>query len=130
MFKILGTDDAVNTCDCCGKSNLKSTVIVDVDGEVLHYGSVCATRHTKLTAREIKTAIQSEQDGRVMAAQKEFKASAEHIAHAAAINRAHALKIRPGVVFMDYCRAEYDAASGKARQIAARYNVEVFRVWV
>lgn len=128
MIKILGTDDAVNTCDCCGKSGLKSTVIVDVDGEVMHYGSVCATRHTKLTAREIKTAIQSEQDGRVIAAQKEFKASVEHAAHVAIMNRAHTFKIRPGLDFMDYCRAESAGADRKAREIAARHGVEVFKV--
>lgn len=128
MFKILGTDDAVNTCDCCGKTNLKSTVIVEVDGDVLHYGAVCATRHTKLTAREIKAAIQSELDGRVMAAQKAYKATPEYAAERAIMARANTFKIKPGVEFMTYVRAEVSAAAAKAREIAAQYGVEVFKV--
>lgn len=44
MIKYLGTDDSINTCDCCGKSSLKHTVGLDFDGEILHYGVVCAGR--------------------------------------------------------------------------------------
>lgn len=54
MIRILGIDDAVNTCDCCGKTGLKHTVLVESLGEVYHYGSVCATKHTGLTEKEIK----------------------------------------------------------------------------
>ena len=43
MFKVLGVDDSVSVCDCCGKSNLKKTVVLENDGgEILHYGSDCA----------------------------------------------------------------------------------------
>lgn len=128
MFKILGTDDAVNTCDCCGKSNLKSTVIVEVDGEVLHYGSVCATRHTKLTAREIKAEIQSEQDGRIMAAQKAYKSSPEAIAAAAKLDQAHRQGVKPGREFMEFCKAEQNAAAIVARQLAAKFGIEVYKL--
>lgn len=36
--------DEVNTCDCCGKTPLKSTVAFECQetGETLHFGSVCA----------------------------------------------------------------------------------------
>lgn len=54
MFRIIGIDDSVNACDCCGKSNLKSTVVVDIDGTLYNYGSVCASWHTGLSDREIK----------------------------------------------------------------------------
>lgn len=50
---ILGINDAIHNCDCCGKSNLKSTVIVDVDGSIFHYGSSCATKNTGLTSKII-----------------------------------------------------------------------------
>lgn len=129
MFKILGTDDAVNTCDCCGKSNLKSTVIVEVDGEVLHYGSVCATRHTKLTGKEIKHAIKSAEDGLKIAAQKAFRASVEYSAAAAKMNQAYAQKIKPGREFMEFCKEAKIAADTVAVKIAAEFGVEVYQVY-
>jgi len=129
MFKILGTDDAVNTCDCCGKTNLKATVIVEVDGEILHYGSVCATRHTGLNSKEIKVAIQTEVDGRKLAAQKAYRNSPEQARAAAKMNQAHRQGIKPGRPFMEFCRAEQEAAATVARKIAAEFGVEVHQVY-
>lgn len=42
-MRIYWTDE-VNTCDCCGKTPLKSTVAFECQetGETLHFGSVCA----------------------------------------------------------------------------------------
>lgn len=57
MITILGTNDAVNSCDCCGKANLKSTVIIDIDGEIFHYGSVCASRNTRIEAKAISKTL-------------------------------------------------------------------------
>jgi hypothetical protein len=41
-IKILGISDEVLTCGCCGKSNLKRTVALDIDGDVAYYGTDCA----------------------------------------------------------------------------------------
>lgn len=42
-MKLLGTDDSINVCDCCGKSNLKYSVTLETDaGDIVHYGSDCA----------------------------------------------------------------------------------------
>jgi len=129
MFKILGTDDAVNACDCCGKSNLKSTVIVDVDGEILHYGSVCATRHTKLTSSEIKAAIKLESDGRIESARKMYKNSPEAIAAEVTLAQANRQGVKPGKDFFEFCRITNDAAQLVARKIAAEFSVEVYQVY-
>lgn len=44
MWKVLGKNDEVTTCECCGKSNLKLTVILtNGEGEV-RYGRDCAAR--------------------------------------------------------------------------------------
>lgn len=43
-FKLLGITDENTTCDCCGKSNLKCTVALDHDGDVVFYGRDCAGR--------------------------------------------------------------------------------------
>ena len=129
MFKILGTDHAVNTCDCCGKTNLKATVIVEVDGEVLHYGSVCATRHTGLNSKEIKVAIQTEVDGRKLAAQKIYRNCPEQARATAKMNQAHRQGVKPGREFMEFCRAEQESANTMARKIAAEFGVEVHQVY-
>ena len=128
MFKILGTDDAVNTCDCCGKTNLKATVIVEVDGEVLHYGSVCATRHTKLTGKEIKQAIKSAEDGRRMAAQKEYRASPECVALQVCINQAHRAGVKPGREFGDFTREASAADNEARRRIAEKFNLQPWQL--
>ncbi len=41
-IKLLGISDEVNNCECCGKANLKKTVVLDFDGGIRYYGSDCA----------------------------------------------------------------------------------------
>lgn len=44
-MKVLGINDDVTTCEACGKSNLKKTVVLETaDLGVVHYGSDCAAR--------------------------------------------------------------------------------------
>lgn len=43
-MKVLGITDSVNVCDCCGKKDLARTVAIDLDGEVVYYGTSCATQ--------------------------------------------------------------------------------------
>jgi len=44
--RCLGLTDEVTACDCCGRTNLKSTVAISLDGESdpVYYGSQCAER--------------------------------------------------------------------------------------
>ena len=42
-IKIIGMSDE-ETCGCCGKTNLKRTVRVQVNGEEQHWGVVCASK--------------------------------------------------------------------------------------
>lgn len=60
MSKALGIDDSVNACECCGRQNLKFTVVMELDdGSIAHYGQVCAARNSgksqSAISREIKT---------------------------------------------------------------------------
>jgi hypothetical protein len=44
-YKFCGTTDEITTCDCCGKSNLKKTVVLqNENGDYLYYGVDCAAR--------------------------------------------------------------------------------------
>jgi hypothetical protein len=42
-IKIIGMSDE-DTCGCCGKTNLKRTVRVEVNGEEQHWGVICASK--------------------------------------------------------------------------------------
>jgi hypothetical protein len=44
-FTICGISDKTE-CDICGKTNLKMTIVIESQetGEILHYGSDCASR--------------------------------------------------------------------------------------
>lgn len=128
MIKILGTDDTVTTCDCCGKSNLKHTVIVDVDGEVFNYGSTCATRHTGLKPGQIKSAIEQKRLDARAAASKEFRATPECIAHQAKLAQLTRDKVRPGKEFCEAQR-ECQLKSNEVQQcIATKYSLDMWEV--
>lgn len=49
--KVLGITEQVNTCDCCGKSDLKRTVaIMDMETqEINYYGTTCAAKVEKFS---------------------------------------------------------------------------------
>lgn len=125
---ILGTDDSINTCDCCGKSGLKHTVIVSVDGEVMHYGSTCATRHTGKTASQITRDIQAADVAKVTAARAAYAATPEALHYEATVARANVFKIKPGREFMQYCAIAHGEAMAVARSIAAARGVEVYKL--
>jgi hypothetical protein len=44
-YTVLGISDKTE-CDVCGKTNLKMTIVIESQesGEILHYGSDCASR--------------------------------------------------------------------------------------
>ena len=48
-YAIHGTTDEITVCACCGKKNLRNTVVLEVlegegVGDLLHFGSHCAAR--------------------------------------------------------------------------------------
>jgi len=45
-YEFIGSTDEVTTCECCGKSNLKKTVILRhiASGDYRFFGTVCASR--------------------------------------------------------------------------------------
>lgn len=57
MKTIIGYTDSVNECDCCGKTELKGTFCIDLDGVELYYGSVCAFKTHGVSDEEKKSAI-------------------------------------------------------------------------
>jgi hypothetical protein len=63
-YTFLGTTDEVDTCDCCGKQNLKVAVAIeDVEtGTVSYFGTTCAARALKLQVAEVKAGARAADD--------------------------------------------------------------------
>ena len=127
MTKILGTDDSVNSCECCGKSGLKYTVVVEINGEIMHYGSTCATKHTGMKSGQIKKAIEVEQQKIVDAAKKEFHSSVEFLQHQAKLAQLnHDKTVRSGKEFHNAQKDADIIATSKKREIATKYSLQMY----
>ena len=62
-FTAIRLDDSVTTCDCCGRKNLKATVLMHSDlGAVVHFGQVCAARNSGKTRQQVTKEIRAERD--------------------------------------------------------------------
>lgn len=127
-YRTLAIVNDVHTCDCCGKSNLKCTVAMESDdGDVVHFGTVCATRHSGRDLPTIKREIQTAKESARAAARKEYVQSSEHLAAQLIMMAARRLNLT-GKQFRDHCRAEQDAATAKRAEIAARHGLHAFEV--
>lgn len=62
-YTAICTDDSITACECCGRTNLKSTVLMQSDlGELVHFGRTCAARNTGKTSQQITKEIRAERD--------------------------------------------------------------------
>jgi hypothetical protein len=126
QFTYLGTTDEVDTCDCCGKTNLKCTVAFEkVDGAVVHFGTTCAARHTGLKlneweskAREAKQAVEREVRARIIA-------TPEHKEVERVSAEARALKLSPGTPFRTFTAQAFDALASVEKSIRAEISIAV-----
>ena len=41
---LLGVTDEITTCELCGKTPLKRTYALDIDGQTVYYGTTCGSR--------------------------------------------------------------------------------------
>lgn len=62
-FQVIGISDEVLACDCCGKTNLKRTVVIQDNetSEVKYFGTTCAAAPAKGfdLVKEIKEAVRA-----------------------------------------------------------------------
>jgi hypothetical protein len=62
-YTAICTDDSITTCDCCGRTNLKATVLMQSDlGQLVHFGRTCAARNTGKSSQQITKEIRAERD--------------------------------------------------------------------
>lgn len=53
-MNILGISDEVTTCECCGKSGMKRTVVISCGDGMKFYGTSCASKAFKTPQDTIK----------------------------------------------------------------------------
>ncbi len=60
----LHLDDTVTSCDCCGRKDLKATVLMrnDETGAEFFFGRTCAARNSNKTSQQIIKEIRAERD--------------------------------------------------------------------
>lgn len=56
MKTIIGYTDSITECECCGKTDLKGTYCLDIDGVEVYYGSVCALKKHGVSIEDQKIA--------------------------------------------------------------------------
>lgn len=81
-YTIKGITDEVDTCECCGRKDLKRAVaLVDERGEVVFMGVVCAAAALNLPADEVRTGAKNAQLAQdlALAKAKADKAQAEFL---------------------------------------------------
>lgn len=119
----INTDDSVTTCDCCGRTGLKFTVLMSNGA---HYGSVCATKHSGKTAKALAAEISLAERARMAAAREEYNKHPATIAWLAKMaQRPRTMIGRPAA---DFIRAESEAELSARRAIAARHGVSAFQL--
>lgn len=60
MKRILGISDEVTTCECCGRTNLKNTVVIGTEEGEAYYGCSCAAKFLGRTSKGATTKIANE----------------------------------------------------------------------
>lgn len=128
-YTTLAIVDDVNTCDCCGKSNLKSTIAMERDdGEVVYFGSVCATRHSGRDSKAIRSEAKRAHDANVKTATVRYRNSYEAVEYSIKLAEASRLGIRPGKAFADHVRDAGAAADAKRKELAAQFHVAAYEI--
>lgn len=129
QYRVLGFEEAINTCDCCGKTNLKGTFAVErADGEILHYGSVCVTRHTGKAPKVVRQEAKDATESRRQVAVAEYIAMGTDAALSAKLAALHAAGTPIGKSFREACRAESDADTTARAAIAAKHGFKPFEL--
>lgn len=60
VYTVLGISDEQTSCDCCGRQDLKATVVLEgPDGEVVRFGRDCAARVTATSPKAVASAVRT-----------------------------------------------------------------------
>ncbi len=124
-MKALYITDEIDTCDCCGRTDLKATVAMQLsDGGILYYGRTCAARNSGKDQRRIKEEIIQEANDNAGRASNEWQLSAECRAL-----REYRQSAPWATIGFDAYEASdvVQAAEAKRAEIAAKYRISTYR---
>jgi ribosome-binding protein aMBF1 (putative translation factor) len=76
-YQVVGITDEQDTCELCGRQNLKSVIVLDADGEFVFYGSECGAKMTGKPVRDINREAKSAQKAADLKAENERRAARE-----------------------------------------------------
>ena len=87
-YKMIGITDEVTSCDCCGRTDLKRTVVLERtdDGVIVYFGTTCGARAIGWTTKEFAAAAKDAQIERQRAITRFYNA------HPASQKRQQSLK--------------------------------------
>lgn len=97
VYKVLGTTDDVTECGICGKIELKGTMVLDLDGEIIYAGFTCGARLAGKPVRELRTAAARADRARVQAAHDAWRAWS-HARHTFEMDLGNRVLARLGLV--------------------------------
>jgi len=87
-MKAITFTDSVNTCDCCGRTELKGTYLVlDSENNEYYYGSTCVKRNLSISQSELTNQINLDKKQRQYNANKEYKNSEIHVNYTEALKK-------------------------------------------
>jgi len=67
-YTFIGTTDEVTQCGCCGRDNLKGTVVLKTsDGDFVFFGSTCGAKALGWTVKDFNAAANNAQKERINA---------------------------------------------------------------
>ena len=85
-MKAITFTDSVNTCDCCGKTNLKGTYLVTDDVNEYYFGSTCVKRNLKINQSDLTIQLNKSTKERKEKAYNEFTFSTLNEEYKKALN--------------------------------------------
>ncbi len=112
--KIIGYTDSVQECECCGKTELKGTYCLEIDGVELYYGSTCAFKVHGVSNDEKKEAVN--------AFKKAAKNKSLYDQHIAPLKKELSEKLKNGFT------TDYENLTGIAKKVyhQMEHNHELF----
>lgn len=80
---VIGFTEETTTCDCCGRSELKGTYVIEnsVTGGSNFFGSVCAFKKFNLNAKDLKVALKAAEEENIANAKAEYHQTQEYKAY-------------------------------------------------
>lgn len=73
-YKMIGITDEVTSCDCCGRTDLKRTIVLErqEDGVIVYFGSQCGARAVGWKTKDFNRAAKDAQIERQKAIRRAY----------------------------------------------------------